>query len=427
MEAALVRQHGVEFEGVSFRRDPRQGLEDAAARSPSALLQGLLAEPADRIPARRAPDVVLGLGGSRVVPRRALAGVATAKPLVLHDARCGPRDSRTACSRTAPTGSCSDFRTRCRAGTRRRCSGSAIRCAMRSSGLPLPQARCRRARGGRSTWPSWVGASARRERSNRRRSGGDGDDSAAGGDAAARRAPGGQRSTSRRCRPRTRTRKAVAAVCIAFIGRHRGALRRGGTSCCVAAAQSPCRSSPRSAWRVGESCRSPAIADGAASANAQFLASTATAVRIPQPELTPRRWRSGCSRPRARRCLAMAIAAAQARPAGRRGPRRRRLRSARSDAMKHKVKRVHFVGIGGAGMSGIAEVLATQGYQVSGSDLAASKVTARLAKLGIAVAIGHAPANVAAPTRSSCRQRSRRRQSGGRRAREKGYRSCRAR
>ena len=33
--------------------------------------------------------------------------------------------------------------------------------------------------------------------------------------------------------------------------------------------------------------------------------------------------------------------------------------------MKHKVKRVHFVGIGGAGMSGIAEVLATQGYQVS--------------------------------------------------------------
>jgi UDP-N-acetylmuramate--alanine ligase len=63
--------------------------------------------------------------------------------------------------------------------------------------------------------------------------------------------------------------------------------------------------------------------------------------------------------------------------------------------MKHKVKRVHFVGIGGAGMSGIAEVLATQGYQVSGSDLSASKVTARLARLGIAIAIGHASANVA--------------------------------
>jgi UDP-N-acetylmuramate--alanine ligase len=63
--------------------------------------------------------------------------------------------------------------------------------------------------------------------------------------------------------------------------------------------------------------------------------------------------------------------------------------------VKHKVKRVHFVGIGGSGMSGIAEVLATQGYRVSGSDLAASKVTARLARLGVTVAIGHAPANVA--------------------------------
>jgi len=63
--------------------------------------------------------------------------------------------------------------------------------------------------------------------------------------------------------------------------------------------------------------------------------------------------------------------------------------------MKHKVKHVHFVGIGGAGMSGIAEVLATQGYRVSGSDLAASAATARLAGIGVAIAIGHASANVA--------------------------------
>jgi UDP-N-acetylmuramate--alanine ligase len=63
--------------------------------------------------------------------------------------------------------------------------------------------------------------------------------------------------------------------------------------------------------------------------------------------------------------------------------------------MKHKVKRVHFVGIGGAGMSGIAEVLATQGYQVSGSDLADSAVTKRLARLGVAVALGHRAANIA--------------------------------
>jgi UDP-N-acetylmuramate--alanine ligase len=63
--------------------------------------------------------------------------------------------------------------------------------------------------------------------------------------------------------------------------------------------------------------------------------------------------------------------------------------------MRHKVKRVHFVGIGGAGMSGIAEVLATQGYQVSGSDLAAGAVTRRLAGLGVRIAVGHDAAHVA--------------------------------
>ena len=62
--------------------------------------------------------------------------------------------------------------------------------------------------------------------------------------------------------------------------------------------------------------------------------------------------------------------------------------------MKHKVKRVHFVGIGGAGMSGIAEVLVTQGYAVSGSDLAENAVTRRLARLGATVAVGHAAANI---------------------------------
>ncbi len=63
--------------------------------------------------------------------------------------------------------------------------------------------------------------------------------------------------------------------------------------------------------------------------------------------------------------------------------------------MKHKVKRIHFVGIGGAGMSGIAEVLATQGYQVSGSDLAANAATQRLARLGVRIAIGHSTQHVA--------------------------------
>jgi UDP-N-acetylmuramate--alanine ligase len=62
--------------------------------------------------------------------------------------------------------------------------------------------------------------------------------------------------------------------------------------------------------------------------------------------------------------------------------------------MKHKVKRVHFVGIGGAGMSGIAEVLVTQGFRVSGSDLAETPVTRRLASLGAAITIGHAAGHV---------------------------------
>ena len=56
---------------------------------------------------------------------------------------------------------------------------------------------------------------------------------------------------------------------------------------------------------------------------------------------------------------------------------------------------IHFVGVGGIGMSGIAEVLANLGYAVSGSDLRATDVTRRLASLGVAVQIGHDAANVA--------------------------------
>jgi UDP-N-acetylmuramate--alanine ligase len=63
--------------------------------------------------------------------------------------------------------------------------------------------------------------------------------------------------------------------------------------------------------------------------------------------------------------------------------------------MKHKVKRIHFVGIGGSGMSGIAEVLANLGYEVSGSDLAANTATERLTALGAKVMLGHAAGNIA--------------------------------
>jgi len=63
--------------------------------------------------------------------------------------------------------------------------------------------------------------------------------------------------------------------------------------------------------------------------------------------------------------------------------------------MKHKVKHVHFVGIGGSGMSGIAEVMLNLGYQVSGSDLADNAATRRMQELGAKVSTGHAAEHIA--------------------------------
>jgi UDP-N-acetylmuramate--alanine ligase len=63
--------------------------------------------------------------------------------------------------------------------------------------------------------------------------------------------------------------------------------------------------------------------------------------------------------------------------------------------MKHAVKHIHFVGVGGAGMSGIAEILHNLGYIVSGSDQSASATTRRLGSLGIRIAIGHAAEHIA--------------------------------
>lgn len=57
--------------------------------------------------------------------------------------------------------------------------------------------------------------------------------------------------------------------------------------------------------------------------------------------------------------------------------------------MKHAVQRIHFVGIGGSGMSGIAEILHNLGYHISGSDQTESRVTQRLEQLGIRIHIGH--------------------------------------
>jgi UDP-N-acetylmuramate--alanine ligase len=62
--------------------------------------------------------------------------------------------------------------------------------------------------------------------------------------------------------------------------------------------------------------------------------------------------------------------------------------------MKHAVRHIHFVGIGGSGMSGIAEVLLNLGYQISGSDLSDSATLKRLATLGIQTHVGHQASNV---------------------------------
>ena len=62
--------------------------------------------------------------------------------------------------------------------------------------------------------------------------------------------------------------------------------------------------------------------------------------------------------------------------------------------MKHAIKHIHFVGVGGSGMSGIAEVLCNLGYTISGSDLSDSATLKRLASLGIKTFVGHTPGNV---------------------------------
>jgi UDP-N-acetylmuramate--alanine ligase len=63
--------------------------------------------------------------------------------------------------------------------------------------------------------------------------------------------------------------------------------------------------------------------------------------------------------------------------------------------MKHAVKHIHFVGVGGAGMSGIAEILHNLGYTVSGSDQSAGAVTQRLGQLGVRIFLGHDAAHIA--------------------------------
>ena len=75
-------------------------------------------------------------------------------------------------------------------------------------------------------------------------------------------------------------------------------------------------------------------------------------------------------------------------------PVERRAAPERRDRMR-RINTVHFVGIGGSGMSGIAEVLLNLGYKVQGSDARKSAATQRLTSLGAAITIGHAAGNIA--------------------------------
>jgi len=85
-------------------------------------------------------------------------------------------------------------------------------------------------------------------------------------------------------------------------------------------------------------------------------------------------------------------------------PRGRSRWLARSLSDEHKVKRIHFVGIGGSGMSGIAEVLLNLGYQVSGSDLTANPATSVWQVSG-EVVLGHRPTTSPWRTPWSCPRR----------------------
>src|SRR5258708_1235334 len=118
-------------------------------------------------------------------------------------------------------------------------------------------------------------------------------------------------------------------------------------------------------------------------------------------------WRVPCSRTECSRWHGIRSAAPPSRrprAAWRVPMRRERLSIGRSpwwtddrpsrSAMLGRTRRIHFVGIGGIGMSGIAELLANPGYEVSGSDAKPSEITERLAGLGVRIARGHDAAHV---------------------------------
>ncbi len=161
----------------------------------------------------------------------------------------------------------------------------------------------------------------------------------------------------------------------------------------------------------------PHAVDDHQTANARFLAGRGAALLIPQREFSAQRLSEVLAGYTRERLLAMAQRGARGGKAG--GDTRgrgnlhgtgessdehltltpsaqvTRMHPSPVNGMRHRVKQVHFVGIGGAGMSGIAEVLLTLRYKVSGSDLAENTATRRLRQLGAKIHLGHAEGHIA--------------------------------
>ena len=123
--------------------------------------------------------------------------------------------------------------------------------------------------------------------------------------------------------------------------------------------------------------------------NALFMAQHGAAIHLPQAELTPERLAELLQGLRPPVAAGDGREGACAGPPARGGARRRRNRIPGETAMKHAIKHIHFVGVGGSGMSGIAEILHNLGYTVSGSDQSDSPTLQRLGSLGIRVFVGH--------------------------------------
>ena len=368
-------QHGVDFEGVALRRRARQGLGAAAARA---------VRDARRVPGRarsRHPPPHARrrarLRRLRVVSRRA-DGVCRAA--AGHPRRRTPSPaSRIACWRYGADRILLGFPSvRGRHAAEVEWVGNPLRAAI--ARVPPPERPLRRARRDRCACSWSAAASARGAQRVVPRA------LALMPAASARGRPSGRREAHRRV-ARRYAEAGVDAECVAFIDDMAARYARPTSSICragattvaelaaVGVAASSCRS--RTRRRRAERQRASTWSMRGAAMMIRSAPDRRSAWRVLRARraTSSSRWRS----PRAR--------SAQAR---RGGACRRVCVAFGTRAMKHKVKRVHFVGIGGAGMSGIAEVLATQGYRVSGSDLADERGHARASRRW-ASTIAHRP------------------------------------